>query len=225
MKRIVGFMLILGLIAGSLAAPAMAKKKKKPRKPAITQVDQKFFLRRDDCAADDDNTHLSIVDGPDAGCWLSDAGVLYDVIGQVFTAAGEDADLSEPYPATDGVPFVLDASKPITGEIYLYGGDCLQDPACSPVGISAGNAVFEVRVFATIDGEEKELGKFTDTFTTTPGSDHTSTINIPVDSALNGKQVTDFRITAYHGGQAYGPGGISYDDPASFITVPTLVTK
>ena len=41
MKRIIGFALILGLIAGSLAAPAMAKKKKKPRKPVVTQVDQK----------------------------------------------------------------------------------------------------------------------------------------------------------------------------------------
>jgi hypothetical protein len=225
MKKALVLALVATLVAGALVAPATAKKKK-GKKPVVSQLDQRYYLRRDGCGSDNDNTRLSTTDGPDVGCWYSDSGILYDVVTELFAAAGEDIDLSEAYPAADGLPLKLDATKPITGELVLYGGDCIDDPLpCSPIGITAGQARFEVKVYATIGGEEKEIGTFTDEFTATPGSTHTTKLSVPIDGALNGATVEAFRITVYRGGTAYGPGGISYDDPASFVSVPTLVTN
>lgn len=226
-KRVVIAGLILSLVAGAFAAPAVAAKKKKKKKPAVVQVDQKYYMRRDACGTDADNPRLSLLDGPDGACWFSDAGILYELIA---TAAENGAPLDasilwEPYPAEDGVPFVLDAAKPITGEITLYGGDCVIDPACSPVGLSAGEATFRIRVVATIAGEDKELGTHEETFTTTPGSTHTVKMEVKVDPELQGALVEDFRVEVFRGGTAYGPGGIEYDEPASFVTVPTLATQ
>ena len=212
MKRTLILLLIVGLVGGSIVGPAAAKKKKK--KPKQTPVT--YLLRRDGCNTDADNPHLSVVDGPDAACVWSDAGLLWDV----YSGAGL-LDPSEVYPATDGVPFVLDATKPLTGEITLYGPQCVAGPACAPGPISAGNAVFTMDVIGEVGGEEKVLGTFEDQFTAVPGETHTSSVSIEIDPALDKLAFDALRIEVYHGGQAYGPGGIEYDDPASFIVVPT----
>lgn len=227
MKRVVIAGLILSLVAGAFAAPAVAGKKKK-KKPAVVQVDQKYYMRRDACGSDaGDNTRLSVTDGTDTACWFTDAGLIYELLEQAAQngAPYDSSILWEQYPAEDGVPLVLDAAKPISGEIHLYGGDCVVDPACSPVGLSAGEATFRIRAVATIAGEDKELGMYEETFTATPGSTYTIKPEIKIDPALQGALVEGFRIDVFRGGAAYGPGGIEYDDPASFITVPTLATK
>ncbi|MEA2446947.1 MAG: hypothetical protein QOK47_584 [Actinomycetota bacterium] len=219
-KRALAVTLVVGLIFGGIIGTAEAKKKKKPKVSAPVQVDQKYFMRRDDCGnGDADNTRLSTEDGTDSACWFTDAGVAYEVLWQANNEAGEV--LWQQFPAENGVPLVLDATKAIGGEITLYGGDCVIDPACSPAGITAGQATFRVRAVATIAGEDKILGVFEDTFTAVPGSTHTSKVVIEIDDALNNAAVEGFRIDVFHGGEAYGPGGIEYDAPASFITVPT----
>lgn len=227
MKRVVIAGLVLSLIAGAFAMPATAAKKKKKKKPTVTQVDQTYYMRRATCGADDDMTRLSTLDDADASCWYFDAGILYELIERAAQngAPFNSSVLWEPYPAEDGVPFVLDTAKPITGEITLYGGDCVQEPACSPAGIAAGQATFRVRFVATIAGEDKELGVYEDTFMATPGSTHTSQVELAVDPEFQGALLEGLRIEVFRGGIAYGPGGIEYEDPASFITVPTLVTQ
>ena len=227
MKKAIVIALTAALVGSAFAAaPAVAKKKKKkPKKPAVVQVDQKFFLRRDGCGTDADNTRLSLEDGADTGCWYVDAGILYELIAQ---AAANGAPFNpdvlwEPYPADSGVPLTLDASKPIGGEITFYGGQCVVDPVCSPVGISAGQATVRIRAIATIAGEDVELGTFEDSFTAVPGSTHTSKVEIAIDPALNGVSIEALRIEIFKGGAAYGPGGVEYDEPASFITVPAFV--
>lgn len=230
MKKILIVGLSLALVAGALIAPADAKKKKKKKKPPVAtapvQVDQKFYLRRDACNTENDNTHLSLTDSTDQACWASDAGVLYSVIKQVDEAGGpfNSGVLWEPYPAADGVPLTLDATKPITGEITLYGGQCLTTAACAPASVTAGEATVSYRLFGEINGEEVELGTYDDTFQTTPGENHTSNLEITVDPALDKAVVTALRFEVFKGGTAYGPGGIEYDDPASFLTIPALVT-
>jgi hypothetical protein len=157
------------------------------------------------------------MDGADVACASIDAGILYDVVAELGT------EIWTGFPAVDGLPLTLDATQPLTGEITLYGADCVVTGVCSPAGVSAGNAVFKVRVIGETGGEEHELGAFEETFTTLPGDPHTSTISIELDPAFD-KQVFDaIRIETYQGGQAIGPHGISYDDPASFVVVPAWV--
>ncbi|HET7482507.1 MAG TPA: hypothetical protein VFK89_06550 [Actinomycetota bacterium] len=224
MKKILVVALAATLVLGALA-PAQAKKKKKHRKPTVTSVDQKFFMRRDDCGGDADNTRLSLLDGPDTACWFVDAGIAYEAIDQAAGAGApfDSSVLWEQYPAADGVPLTLDTSRPITGEITLYGGDCVQDPACSPAGLTAGQATFRVRVIGTVAGEDKELGTFEDTFTSTPGSTHTSKVSIQVDPSFDKVTFEALRLEVFKGGEAYGPGGIEYDSPASFLAIPSWI--
>ena len=217
MKKTLIAVLVLALVGGSLAAPAVAKKKKK--KPAPVAVDQQFFLRDADGCETSEN-QLSLTDGVDAGCWYADSGVLYDVV--VGAGLLTPADLGQSWTAVDGTPLTLDASKPIVGEISTASGACLVDGGCAPVGIGAGQATLDVTVFATIAGEEKELGTFSESYVVVPGAPHTSKVEIPVDAALTGQEVESLRVLTYLHGAAMGHGIIVLDDPTSFITVPSF---
>ena len=211
-------LLIVGLVAGSLAAPAAAKKKKK-KKPVPVAVDQNFYLRDID-GCDSGENHLSLTDGADAGCWYVDSGLLYTA----FVEAGllTPADLGQTWTTMDGTPFKFDPSKPITGEISTSSGACLVDGGCSPVMLGAGQATLDVVISATIGGETKEIGAFSESFVVTPGSSHTSKLEIPVDAALAGQQVDSLTVLTFLHGAAVGHGIIEVNDPSSFITVPSF---
>src|SRR5438093_2406488 len=75
-----------------------------------------FYLRRDGCGTSNDNPHLSTTSGTDGG----------DGCGLIFNAVvglGGDADQGAfiDFPATDGMPLALDASRSITGVVDLQG--------------------------------------------------------------------------------------------------------
>jgi hypothetical protein len=217
MKRIVGFMLILGLIAGSLAAPAMAKKKK-PRKPAAVQVDQKFFLRRDDCGGDADNPHLSVVDAPDAGngCGNYAYGAPNEVIGNV------DVPFAEVFPTTDGVPFVLDGSKEIKGSLTYDG---LHGKAENPVALGAGVHHIDIVLTGTVGGTSTEVGTASGEFTATPGTDqYTVDFSIKPESSLDKASFSSLELSLTVRGPGTMASFLEMDDPASFITVPVWGT-
>lgn len=210
-------LLIVGLVAGSLVAPAAAKKKKK-KKPVPVSVDQNFYLRDLDGCETAQN-HLSVTDAADSGCWYVDTFV-YDAF--VETGLLTAADLGQTWTTMDGTPFKFDPSKPITGEISTSSGACLVDGGCSPAMVGAGQATLDVVVSATIDGEAKEIGAFSESFVVVPGSPHTSKLEIPVDAALAGQQVDSLSVLTYLHGPAVGHGIIEVSDPSSFITVPSF---
>lgn len=220
MRRMIVLALVVGLVGGSLAVPATAKKKKKKK---LVAVDQTYYLRRDACGTASDNPRLSIEDGTDGSCWAINWGAASDATGEAGDAGAPVGAAWESYSAADGVPFILDATQPITGEITLYGGSCATADACAPQGgLAAGNPTFKVIVFGETGGEEQELGQFEESFEVTPDSPtHTSSVSVDIDPSFNKQAFTAFRIEVVVGGQAVGPGGIEYDDPASFITVPT----
>lgn len=223
MKKLITLALV-GLLALCLVGPATAAKKKpkkKPKVPVVASVDQKFFLRRDACASDADNTRLSLEDGPDGACSWDDGGALHEVY--------RESGLVDPttiFAAENGLPLTLDASKHVTGEITLYHDvTCIVAGACTPTPINVGEAHFTARVVATVGGEDKEIGVVDEEFTTTPGATHVVKIDLAIDPALNGVTIDGFRLETFHGGQSIGPAGISYDDPASFLMVPALVSS
>lgn len=227
MKRFLVLGLVAALVMGFMG-PADAKKKKKKKPPAVTapaSVDQKFYLRRSACDAEPASTSLSLKDGEDVACWWSDAGILYEALETAFRPiVPEAADVVwQSYPAVDGLPLTIDASRPVTGEITLYNGSCIEDPVCSPVSLTAGQAKLKVVLLGTTGGTESELGSFEESFIITPGSTHTSKIEIKLDPSVNGTVLETFRVKIFHGGAAYGPGGIEYEAPASFMMMPSFV--
>jgi hypothetical protein len=212
MKKTLIVALAACLVGSAFVAPAVAKKKKK--KPAAVQVDQKFFLRDTD-GCDSGENLLSVTDGPDSGCWYVDSGPLYDAI--VGAGLLTPADLGQTWSAMDGVPVTLDATKPITGEISTSSGTCVVDGGCSPAQLGGGVAILDVWVFA--DGEE--IGTFSETFPVTPAGSHTSAIEIKLDPSLDKVKVNEISVLTYLHGAAVGHGVIELENPASFITLPT----
>lgn len=217
-RRLITLMVVLGLIAGALAGPAVAKKKKK--KPALVQVDQPMFLRGDACDAE--ARALSLEDNADAECIYTRAGLVYDTIPETAPAP-VGANPWQSWPAVDGVPFKLDATKPVTGEIYVKG---LFPLVGDYPGFSAGQVKVTVRLVGESGGEEVELGEFVDEYTVTPGSDaYMSEVEIAPDAALHKADFTSLTLHTRIGGASVGHGVYKLNDPSSFIKVPTLATK
>lgn len=210
MKKLIVVGLVAGLVAGSLAAPATAKKKKPKPPPAPVSVDQKFFLRQDSDSCSSSHEFLSTTDGTDLSCYYTDAGAPYEVVNQarpVVTAT---------WAAEDGVPFVFDTAKKLTGELTIVSGDAV------PGSPSAGQARFDLVVLAEVAGEVKEIGAVSETWTTVPGDVHVVKLDLAIDSALAGKTVDAFQVDTTMRGVAFGPHTIELDNPASFVVVPIL---
>ena len=210
MKKLVVFGLVAGLVAGSLAAPAVAKKKKPKPPPAPVSVDQKFFLRQDATPCSASHEHLSLTDGADLVCFYTGGGAPNEVRAQAGTPIITD------WAAEDGVPFVFDTAKKITGEITVRGGDLGAGP------MAAGQARFDLAVIATVAGAETEIGTLSETWITAPGDVHLVKLDLAIDPALAGQSVTAFRIDTQLRGVSIGPHSIELEDPASFLIVPTL---
>lgn len=221
MKKLVVLGLVAGLIAGSLAAPAGAAKKKKKKKPpaAPVSVDAKFFLRQDATPCSASHEHLSLTDGTDLVCFYTTGGAANEARAQTTGPIITD------WAVEEGVPFVFDTAKKITGEITVRGGDLDTGVAGSTGPVSAGQARFDLAVVAEIGGEEKEIGAVSETWMTVPGDVHLVKLDLAIDPAFAGQQVTAFRIDTQLRGVSIGPHSIELEDPASFLVVPTLVTQ
>lgn len=220
-KRVITLVLVLGLIAGATTAPALAGKKKKRKKaPALVQVDQQMFLRGDGCDAE--ARALSLEDAADAECIYTRAGIVYDAIPE-SAPAPVGSNPWHTWPAIDGVPFQLDATKPITGEIYVQG---LFPLVGDYPGISAGQVRVTVKLVGEKNGEEIEIGEFVDEFTATPGAAaHAAMVEITPDEALDKAEFTSLTLHTRIGGASVGHGVYKLDNPSSFITVPTWAGK
>ncbi len=210
MRKLIVLGLVAGLLVGSIGFADAAKKKK-------TAVPHKLFLRDDDgCAGPPYGGYLSTADGEDEGCWFVDSGIAYDVV--VQTGLLSEEQLSSTFTARDGLPFILDASKPLVAEISTTSGSCVEEGVCSPAQLGAGQATLKVRVLGFVAGAEQELGNFSESFIVTPGSGHTSVFEAKLDSSLNNKKVESLRVLVYLAGAAVGHGIIELDNPPSFVT-------
>ena len=208
---------LIGLVAGALASPVAAKKKKKA--PALVPVEQQMFLRGDGCTAE--ARALSLVDADDAECIYTRSGIVYDTIPETAPAP-VGANPWQTWPASDGIPLKLDATKPITGEIYTEG---LFPLVGDYPGISAGNVKVTVKVVGETGGEEKVLGEYVEEFLVKPGdAPHATKVSITPDAALNGLDFTSLTLYTRIGGPSAGHGIYQLTAPtSSFIKGPALV--
>lgn len=211
MRKMVLVALVLGLIAGNMGAPAVAKKKKKAVPVAVTYW---FAHESDDCANDSARVLQLTESAEGSNCGNLGYGAPYP--------ATNGAGLSLPmtFYAIEGVPFVLDATKPITGTIQVASKSI--DPAV-PAWLGAGQATTAGVVTAIANGDATELGTFTSTYQVTPaGGTYEVKFEIQPDKALDKATITSLDISVHTEGAVVNHGYYRTVDPASSLTVPTL---
>lgn len=207
MKRVLAVALAIGVLAGALVAPAQAAKKKKKKKPV--PIELQFFLHWDDDGAGgcDGMQHMNLEDTEgDTGC-----SYVFQPAQELFIATGASEPLSYAWPASDGVPFVLDASKAVTGEFHMRGNAAFNASVDWTLSGMSGGSSVEIAAGSTDTYNGAASG------TTGPTL---LTIEADVDKKLHKKKFTSLQLTTTVRGVASAYVGL--ENPGSFIVVPAL---
>ena len=171
--------------------------------PATAQT-SRFYLRRDGCGTSNDNPHLSTASGTDGG---DGCGLIVNAV----VGLGGDADQGAfiDFPATDGMPLALDASRSITGVVDLQ-------------GLGVGAAAVDVSMEGLVNGEGVAIGSDSETAVLDPtANDNAVAFTIQPNAGLGGAdlQGVDLRVHI-HGPQIYsgfiGLSGKSWVDLPSY---------
>jgi hypothetical protein len=201
MRRHVALILVVGLVFGAIAGPALAKKKKK-KKPV--PVDLTYFIvwNGEGCALSQTTDQASTEDA----CADPFAGMMGDALG------------TGPFlmPALEGLPLTLDAAKPIKGKIsaqsfYLVGA--------GPDVMGIGQAQLEVKLSGTSGGEEVVIGELTtEPYTVTPASaDYVVEFEIQPAPELAGKVFDDLTLSLELTGNQMFHGVLPADGTSTLI--------
>lgn len=214
MKKLLTAALIGGLIAGSLVGPAAAAKKKKPKPKPLVPVERTYFLHWDDdgaggCAG---MQHMNLQDTEDPG---HGCGPTQQPAQEVYIATEAQPKIEAAWPASEGLPVVLDTTRKVTGEIVVQ------------TDIAAPLAAVEVTLTGQTGGELKELGTFTSADFTLPSTFVTEQPQIvpfemELPSELNGKTFDSLTLTTAIRKVAATFTYIGLDDPSSFVKIPAL---
>lgn len=220
-RKVLALGLMLGMVAGSLSVADAAKKKKKKKIVKYLPTETSFFLRRDDCGGDADNPRLSVIDDVDGGtgCGSAWAGL----VEEFFINADGAPFAPTVFPAADGIPKLIDASRDIEGAITVQS---FQGRAENPGGLSAGQANLEILITGTVGGESVTVGSTSAEYVVTPASNtYVVEFTADVDDALQKKKLTSLELTLVQRGATALHGFYELDDPASFFVLPTLKKK
>jgi hypothetical protein len=216
---------VLGLIAGSLAAPAGAKKKKK-KPPAPVSVAQNYWLRNTSDGCDPTAYQLLTSDGEDATtCGDHAGGIGNEIMLNAFEEPCEPSGLygcgNLTYTAAEGIPLTLDATQDISGMIAV--GSWASE---SGAGNGAGQATLVIQITGTKDGEPALIGEAEVSYTVTPAqSMYENEFTITPDAALNMAEFTTLELNLLNRGASVEHSWYSLDEPASFITIPQWVVQ
>ncbi|MGZ4256255.1 MAG: hypothetical protein ACXVRE_00605 [Gaiellaceae bacterium] len=173
---------------------------------AATPQATRFYLRRDDCGGSNDNPHLSVVNGTDAG----------DGCGLVLTTVGPGGD-ADPgafvdFPSTDGMPLAFDATQNVTGTIDLE----------SLAGAGTGLLEVDVSMEALDHGNGVSVGSDTESVLITPqAADYPVAFTIQPNAALAGHDLSGIDLRVHvHGPFVFsgfiGNSGKSWTDVPSY---------
>jgi hypothetical protein len=162
----------------------------------------RLYLRRDGCGTSNDNPHLSVTSGTDAG----------DGCGLILNQVGPVGDVNESsfidFPASDGMPLSLDGTKAIQGVIAL-------------TGAQVGLAEVDVTLAAIVGGQPVTIGTATGSAVLDPTGNHTPVpFTIQPNVSLDGSdvQALDLRVQI-HGPNVYS-GFVSLNG-ASYVDLPS----
>ena len=181
---------------------------------AATPAAKTFYLRRDGCGTSSDNPHLSTASGADAGdgCgWIGGTGVV---------PAASETLLSIDFPATDGMPLALDASKRVDGVLTIQ-----NDSVDGQNSLGAGAITVDVRLEALVGGDGVPIGSDTETAIIQPLA---STVQIPfhvtVNRALDKADLNGLDLHVYYHGP-YANSRYLKTSGLSTLTVPTYAAS
>lgn len=223
-KKMFSILIGLILVAGTtIPGPARANKKPRVRaQPGLT-----FYLRNETegCADSAWQLRLKAGDGPDCGRLTS--GLANELHA---SATGDRCDLDlglfSPtcwltYVAVEGVPFVLDAKRDVTGMIAVKTfccGDFL------PVGSGAGPATLVISLAGHTgrDPKPKVIGQTEVEYTELPNqSVYELEFSLEPDRDLNKARFDTLAIDLWNRGISPMTGFYSTGDPSSFFTIRT----
>jgi hypothetical protein len=225
-KKLFSILVAAGLVGGALiTAPVTAGAQEAPS-------EAKLFLRSTGCPASSDNSdYLSLEDADEEiQCFFTGSGIRNEIGEQTGTigAQGQNAvsdreTATRYWDALDGVPVVLDATKPITGQIWTSGGACaVGGVPCSPAGLGAGEMIFDINFVGTQGGTEVEVATFTATYEVVPGTVQLIEIEAAIDPSLDGAQLDTFEMRTWQHGSSVGHGVVNTNgETSSYISVPT----
>ena len=174
---------------------------------AATAGTTRFFLRRDGCGTSNDNPHLSVTSGTDAG---DGCGLIVDQVGPAGDAAPQ-ATFTD-YPASDGMPLAFDGAQPVNGQISL-------------TGAQVGLAEVDVTLEALVGGNAVELGTASASAVLDPTAASTPVpFTIQPNASVDGSdvQALDLRVNI-HGPNVYS--GFVALSGASFVDLPTYAAS
>ena len=200
MKKLIVAALTLGLVAGAALVPAAAAKKSK-LKPTETT----FFLHWDDDGSGGCGpTSMSTEDTEDAG---NGCNFIFQPAQELLIASGQTM-LTTLWPAADGVPLRLDASRKVTGELTV-------------ARIAALDSYVDIVLSGTAGGRSIEIGTFTsEKLNDGPGAE-TIEFDIAPKGALDKKVFTALELST----TIRGVTALTYVDletSPSFVVVPGL---
>ena len=167
----------------------------------------RFYLRRDGCGTSSDNPHLSVTSGTDGGdgCGI----VLNSVVG-----LGGDVDQGAfvDFPAADGMPLALDASRAVSGTIDITG--------------TAGGAVeVDVSLEGLVGGDGVPVGTTTTTTVLDPSvSDNPVAFTIQPGASLAGKDLQGLDLRVHIHGPALDAGFVGLSGKSS-VDVPSFAAS
>jgi hypothetical protein len=170
---------------------------------ATTAGSTRFYLRRDGCGTSNDNPHLSVTSGTDAG---DGCGLVVDQVGPVGDAAPQ-ATFTD-YPASNGMPLAFDGAQPVNGQISL-------------TGAQVGLAEVDVTLEALVGGNAVDLGSGSGSAVLDPTAASTPVpFTIQPNTSLDGLdvQALDLRVNI-HGPNVYS--GFVALSGASWVDVPS----
>jgi hypothetical protein len=171
----------------------------------------RFYLRRDGCGTSNDNPHLSVTSGTDAGdgCGL----VLTSLVGAGGTV---DQAASVDYPSTDGMPLTLDAGRTVTGTIDLESFG-ITDPAAAGTGLLTVTVDME----ALYQGNGVSIGSDSETVLVTPNqSDYPVAFTIQPNGALDKADLSGIDLRVHVVGP-YVFSGFIGNSGKSWVDVPS----
>lgn len=214
MKKLLVTALVGGLIAGSLVAPAAAAKKKKPKPKPLVPAELTYFLHWDDDGSGGCGgaRHMNLQDTEDPG---HGCGPTQQPLQEAYIASGAQPKIEYAWPTSEGTPFILDATRKVTGEIVIQ------------TDIAAPLAAVEVTLTGQTGGDLKELGTFTSADFTLPSTfvtdePHVVPFEFALPGELQGQKFDSLTLTTSVRKVAVTFTYIGLDDPSSFVKIPVL---
>jgi hypothetical protein len=194
--------------------------------PAPVAVDVTYYLHNDTeggCAAEAYTLRLAKPEaGTNCGSTLSGAPneILIGATGEPCDPSGLAGCGTITFNATEGVPFVLDATKEISGTIMVMS---YRGAAENPGGLGAGPTTLVVTLAGDSAGETKEIGTVSVDYTVTP-AEQVKKVDFAIqpDAALNLAEFTSLSMGLYNRGVSPLHGFYQTSTGESLLKVPTM---